>query len=133
MRWFRASSQRPRWRSSAIKRRRPDLATYYPYRYRCSSGLYTSNPARDGDSGSSGGAVYRRPIDSNGPLEPLGGGMPKWTRGSPDTNCIATRDSIVAMIDRSGRLYVSHDDGASWSSPLDLVDSQTIPSGLCIC
>jgi hypothetical protein len=36
------------------------------------------------------GAVYRRPIDSNGPLQPLGGGMPKWIDGIADTNCIAT-------------------------------------------
>jgi hypothetical protein len=79
------------------------------------------------------GAVYRRPIDSNGLLEPLGGGMPKWTRGSPDTNCIATRDSIVAVIDRSGRLYVSQDDGASWSCSLDGLDDQTAPSGVIIC
>jgi hypothetical protein len=27
------------------------------------------------------GAVYRRPIDRNGPLQPLGGGMPKWIDG----------------------------------------------------
>jgi hypothetical protein len=52
------------------------------------------------------GAVYRRPIDSNGPLQPLGGGMPKWIDGIADTNCIATRDSMVAVIDRSGCLYV---------------------------
>jgi hypothetical protein len=76
------------------------------------------------------GAVYRRPIDSNGPLQPLGGGMPKWIDGIADTNCIATRDSMVAVIDRSGRLYVSHDDGAAWSYPFDRV---TVPSGLHIC
>ena len=79
------------------------------------------------------GAVYRRPIDSNGPLEPLGGGMPKWTGGSADTNCIATRDLIVAVIDRSGRLYVSNDDGAFWLSSVDLSDRQIVPSGLYIC
>ncbi len=76
------------------------------------------------------GAVYRRPIDSNDPLQPLGGDMSKWIDGNTDTNCIATRDSMVAVIDRSGRLYVSHDDGASWSS---LADRLTAPSGLHIC
>jgi len=76
------------------------------------------------------GAVYRRPIDSNGPLQPLGGGMPKWIDGKADTNCIATRNSMVAVIDWSGHLYVSHDDGASWSYA---VDSLTAPSGLHIC
>lgn len=76
------------------------------------------------------GAVYRRPIDSNGPLQLLGGGMPQRIEGKADTGCIATRDSTAAVIDRSGRLYVSHDDGASWSSPLDRLPT---PSGLLIC
>jgi hypothetical protein len=76
------------------------------------------------------GAVYRRPIDSNGPLQPLGGGMPRWIDGIADTNCIVTRDSMVAVIDWSGLLYVSHDDGASWSCPIDRL---TDPSGLHIC
>ena len=76
------------------------------------------------------GAVYRRPIDGNGPLQPLGGGMPRWTDGRADTDCIATRDSMVAVIDGSGRLYVSHDDGASWSNP---VDGLAGSSGLHIC
>jgi hypothetical protein len=73
------------------------------------------------------GAVYRRPIDGNGPLQPLGGGMPQWTDGRADTDCIATRDSMAAVIDGSGRLYVSHDDGASWSCPFDRLP---FPSGL---
>jgi len=76
------------------------------------------------------GAVYRRPIDGNAPLLPLGGGMPKWIDGIADTDCIATRDSMVAVIDQSGCLYVSHDDGASWSYPFDRL---AVPSGLHIC
>jgi hypothetical protein len=31
---------------------------------------------------------------------------------------------MVAVIDRSGRLYVSHDDGAAWSYPFDRVPFQ---------
>ena len=65
------------------------------------------------------GAVYRRPIDSDMPLQVLGGGMPSWIDGNADTNCIATRDAIVAVIDRSGHLYVSHDDGARWMCACD--------------
>jgi hypothetical protein len=76
------------------------------------------------------GAVYRRPIDGDGPLQPLAGGMPKWIEGIVDTGCIATRDSMVAVIERSGRLYVSHDDGASWSCQSDRLP---VPSALHIC
>jgi photosystem II stability/assembly factor-like uncharacterized protein len=65
------------------------------------------------------GAVYRRAIDSDGPLRPLGGGMPRWIDGSADTNCIASRYSMVAVIDQSGRLYLSHDDGDTWSYHFD--------------
>ena len=82
------------------------------------------------DPFSAQGAVYRRPIDGDGPLQPLGGGMPRWTEGRADTDCIATRDSTVAVIDGSGRLYVSQDDGASWSSSDDLLPGA---SGLHIC
>jgi hypothetical protein len=73
------------------------------------------------------GAVYRRGIDSHDPLQPLGGGMPEWTRGRVDTGGIATLDSMVAVIDGSGRLYVSDDDGVAWSQP---ADSLGFPSGL---
>lgn len=81
------------------------------------------------------GAVYRWPIDSNGPPQPLGGGMPRWIDGKADTNCIATRDSMVAVIDWSGHLYMSHDDGASWSCPFDDLTGPNLtgPSGLHIC
>jgi hypothetical protein len=70
------------------------------------------------------GAVYRRPIDSDDHLQPLGS---DWIDGNVDTNCIATRDSTIAVIDRSGRLHLSHDDGDSWSYPLDRLP---MPSGL---
>jgi len=76
------------------------------------------------------GAIYRRPIDEDGPLRLLGGGMPDRIDGIADTNCIATRDSTVAVIDRSGCLHLSQDDGTTWSLP---VDDLPVPSGLHIC
>jgi photosystem II stability/assembly factor-like uncharacterized protein len=76
------------------------------------------------------GAIYRRPIDGNGPLEPVGGGMPQWTDGRADTDCIAARGSTIAVIDASGCLYVSHDDGASWASHPEQLSN---PSGLHVC
>ncbi|HEX4533876.1 MAG TPA: hypothetical protein VH000_06565 [Rhizomicrobium sp.] len=76
------------------------------------------------------GAVYRRPIDGDGPLAPVGGSMPRWTAGRADTDCIATRESTVAVIDGAGNLYVSGDDGATWTTPAGPIPS---PSGLHIC
>jgi len=73
------------------------------------------------------GALYRRSIDGKGPLEYFSGGMPEWTDGIVDTDCIATREAIVAVIDGSGNLYVSYDDGVSWSRSSDGLPA---PSGL---
>ena len=76
------------------------------------------------------GAVYRRPIDGGGPLQPLAGGMPRWTEGRADTHGISTRGACVAFIDQGGRLYLSQDDAETWSSPFERVPG---PSGLLIC
>jgi hypothetical protein len=77
------------------------------------------------------GAVYRRPIDGNGPLEPLRGGMPEWTDGKVDTDCIASRNSTIAVIDWSGQLFVSHDNGHTWTCPI--IDRLTSPVGIYVC
>lgn len=76
-------------------------------------------------------AVYRRPIDGDGPLQPLGGGMPRWIDGVADTDCIAIRGSTAAVIDRSGRLYLSQDGGASWSERPERLSGAA--SGVQIC
>jgi hypothetical protein len=61
------------------------------------------------------GAVYRRSLDGNGPLVPVGGGLPRWTDGIADTGCIATSGSALAVVDKAGNLYVSADAGRTWS------------------
>ena len=76
------------------------------------------------------GAVYRRPVDDEGPLQRFGGGMPDWTEGVVDTDSISTRGAIAAIIDRAGRLQVSDDDGASWFCPIDPLPGA---SGLHVC
>jgi hypothetical protein len=76
------------------------------------------------------GAVYRRPIDGEDPLQPVGGRLPRWSDGVVDTDCIATRGSVAAMIGRAGDLYVSQDDGATWSRPCASIPGS---SGLFIC
>jgi hypothetical protein len=62
------------------------------------------------------GALYRRPVDDDGPLVVVAGGLPAWTDGIVDTRCIATHGSAAALVDREGNLYVSPDGGRSWSS-----------------
>jgi hypothetical protein len=61
------------------------------------------------------GAIYRRPVDGPGPLQPIGGGLPRWVSGICDTGCIAVRGSTVALADRAGNLYRSDDLGRTWS------------------
>lgn len=60
------------------------------------------------------GAVYRKRLGSEGPLELLGGGFPRWTDGVVDTSCIGVSGSNVAIVDRSGQIFVSKDGGSSW-------------------
>ena len=59
------------------------------------------------------GAVYRRRIEGNDPLEPVRG-LPRWLKGIVDTGCIATHGSVIAIADKAGNLYLSEDGGNSW-------------------
>lgn len=69
------------------------------------------------------GAIYRRPIDADGALAPVGGGLPRWIEGIVDTDCIATQGSAVAVTDRAGNLYVSEDAGGTWLRAADRLPS----------
>lgn len=62
------------------------------------------------------GAIYRRPIGVDGVLTPVENGLPRWTDRIVDTDCIATKDSVIAVVDQAGNLYVSADSGRTWSS-----------------
>ena len=59
------------------------------------------------------GAVYRRPIDGTGPLQPVRS-LPRWLGGIVDTGCIATRGRAVAIADKAGNLYASADAEHAW-------------------
>ncbi len=76
------------------------------------------------------GAVYRRPIEGDGPLELVGGGLPDRLDRGADTRCIAARGDILAIVDRGGKLYELDNGGTSWSlRESGLPD----PSGILIC
>jgi hypothetical protein len=76
------------------------------------------------------GALYRRRIGSDGPLERVGGGLPEWLGGKIDTYCMAASGDDVAFVDWSGALYGSHDQGESWSR---WAEGFAAPSGVFIC
>jgi len=61
------------------------------------------------------GRIYRRPIKVDGKLVAVEGGLPEWTRGRADTGCIATKGSMVVVVDGAGTLYLSPDFGRAWS------------------
>lgn len=65
------------------------------------------------------GAVYRRPIDGDGLLVPVGAGLPRWVDGIVDTGCIGAHASTLAVADQGGNLYVSVNAGGTWSHRAD--------------
>ena len=64
-------------------------------------------------------AIYRRRMDEHGPLERIARGLPAWLDGIVDTGCIATHGSAVAVADKNGTVYASHDTGRTWSRRAD--------------
>jgi hypothetical protein len=61
------------------------------------------------------GAIYRRALNQDGPMVPVGGGLPRWIEGIADTGNVVTHGPEVAAVDRAGNLYWSEDAGRSWS------------------
>jgi len=84
----------------------------------CSAVAFSGNDilvAASADHFATQGAIYRRPIDGESPLDPVGCGLPRWIDGIADTGCIAARESSVAVADKGGNLYASVDAGRTWS------------------
>lgn len=75
------------------------------------------------------GAIYRRHIDDDGPLVPVGSGLPRWLEGIADTTCIATGALANALVDRAGNLYVS-DKNRTWTCR---TTGLAVPSSVLIC
>ena len=69
--------------------------------------------ASTGDS-SRQAAVYRRPLDGDGPFERCRRGLPEWFGENIDTHCLAARGSVAAFGTGGGEVYVSADAGGSW-------------------
>ena len=69
------------------------------------------------------GGVYRRPIDSDEPFERCTNGLPEWFDGNIDTFQLTARGHEVAMGTHDGRVFASHDAGASWTLVADSLDA----------
>lgn len=99
----------------------------------CSAAAVTENwvlVSASPDPFAAEGALYRRRIASDGPLERVGGGLPEWLGGKVDTYCMAASGDDIAFVDWSGALYGSHDEGESWSR---WAEGLAAPSGVFIC
>ncbi len=76
------------------------------------------------------GRIYRRPIRADGEIVAVEDGLPAWLNGKADTGCISTNGSTVAVVDRSGALYLSTEFGRAWSRSGSQLPT---PSSVLIC
>ncbi|MFQ5945463.1 MAG: hypothetical protein ACE5NC_04355 [Anaerolineae bacterium] len=60
-------------------------------------------------------AIYRTPVAGVGPLERCENGLPEWFPSNLDTHCLATSASEAAFGTDEGEVFVSSDEGATWS------------------
>jgi hypothetical protein len=84
----------------------------------CSAVAFAGNDvlvAASTDHFASQGAVYRRPLDDDEPMRPVGGGLPAWLEGIADTDNLVANGTSVVVADHSGNLYLSEDAGRTWS------------------
>ncbi len=61
-------------------------------------------------------ALYRRPIGSTDGFDRCTSGLPEWFSDNLDTFCLAAAGSFVAAGDVNGTVYVTEDDGETWTA-----------------
>lgn len=59
-------------------------------------------------------AIYRKPLDGSSRFERCEAGLPKWFDDNIDTACLAAVGPQVVFGTSDGRVFRSHDAGASW-------------------
>jgi hypothetical protein len=59
-------------------------------------------------------AVYRRPLEANGPLEKCSAGLPEWFGDNINTGCLTGSGGAVAFGTSDGRVFLSEDCGNRW-------------------
>jgi photosystem II stability/assembly factor-like uncharacterized protein len=66
------------------------------------------------------GAIYRRAIGDTGPFEQCVDGLPHRFAGNIDTSCLDADGEDAVLVDASGAVFASGDDGFSWSHIADI-------------
>jgi hypothetical protein len=61
-------------------------------------------------------AVYRRPLDADGPFERCSDGLPEWFPSNVDSHCLVADGTTVALGTAEGEVFRSVDAGASWET-----------------
>ena len=64
-------------------------------------------------------AVYRRPVGGDGTFERCASGLPEWFASNIDTYWLAASDSLAALGTSAGDVFVSTDEGRTWSASAD--------------
>jgi hypothetical protein len=64
-------------------------------------------------------AVYRRPLDADGPFERCTDGLPEWFPSNVDSHCLVADGTTVALGTAEGEVFRSGDAGGSWERLAD--------------
>ena len=67
-------------------------------------------------------ALYRRPLDADGPFERCTTGLPDWFDANVDTHWLVSDAERAAFASPDGRIYVSEDAGATWTEAASGLD-----------
>ena len=60
-------------------------------------------------------AVYRKSLGEEAPFQRCPQGLPEWFSDNIDTFCVAASGSAIALGASEGSVYLSTDEGRSWS------------------
>jgi hypothetical protein len=77
--------------------------------------------------GGSRAALYRKPLDGPEPFERCHDRLP-WFSDNIDTACLQTAGPLVVFGTEDGRIFVSPDQGSSWS-----LQTKGLPAVRCVC
>ena len=74
----------------------------------------------DGPMATEGGAIYRRVIGADAPLERCLDGLPAQLAGNIDTGCLDANGEDAVLVDAAGAVFASGDDAMSWFHLADI-------------